>query len=96
MSGDQMLDLVQAAVMVMMSVMRMTVGMHVFRLFFPIDCYHKMGSRDPAPAYGLTGIRHMGNADAIQLRKGLLLIRHQFQQCRRQHIPSRSHITFQI
>ena len=95
MFSDQMPDLMQAAVMVVPA-MRMMVGMHVFRLLFPIDRYRQMGTADPAPAYGLPGIRHIGNADAIQLRKGLLLIRHQFQQRRRQHIPGRSHITFQI
>ena len=94
MFSDQMPDLVQAVVMVI-RVMRMT-AMHGFRLFFPIDRYRQMGTADPAPAYGFTGIRHAGNPDAIQLRKGFLLIRHQFQQRRRQHIPGRSHITFQI
>ena len=95
MFSDQMLDLVQAAVMVI-RVMGMTVGMHVFRLLFPIDRYRQMGTADPAPAYGLPGIRHMGNTDAVKLRKRLFLIRHQFQQRRRQHIACCSHITFQI
>ena len=80
----------------MRMVMFMRVLMHRFGFFFPVNAHRNMRAADTALAYRFCLHFHTRDSQVIQLRHHLLPLRHQFQQCRREHISRSTHSAIQI
>ena len=85
-------------VMVMRVIVVMVMMMVVYGLGFlhAVDLHGHVGAADAAAQDALAAVDHVGDADGVQLRQGLLPVRHQLQQGRRQHIACRAHGAVQI